>query len=193
MTGKYVKYEDIYTEGITRITAQDFRYAKALNKSIKLLAMSKETQDGYTAMVAPCMISCSHPLYCVSDVYNAVFVHSNMLGDSMYYGAGAGKLPTASAVVSDVVDCARHLGKTVTCIWDEEQVKLQDYRKIKRQFFVRVKQEGEARAEELFGKCEKLELIPGEFGFLTEVMSEGEFEEKAAALPEMITRIRVEN
>jgi homoserine dehydrogenase len=111
----------------------------------------------------------------------------------MYYGAGAGKLPTASAVVSDVVDCARHLGKTVTCIWDEEQVKLQDYRKIKRQFFVRVKQEGEARAEAVFGKCEKLELIPGEFGFLTEVMSEGEFEEKAAALPEMITRIRVEN
>lgn len=77
-------------------------------------------------MVAPFLISREHPLYSVNDVFNAVYVHGNMLGDSMYYGRGAGKLPTASAVVSDVVDCARHQGKTIMCFWDEEKVEVAD-------------------------------------------------------------------
>ena len=192
MTGKYVKYEDIYTEGITQITSADFKYAKALNKSIKLLAMSKDEGDGYVAMVAPCMISQEHPLFCVSDVFNAVFVRGNMLGDSMYYGRGAGKLATASAVVADVVDCARHIGKTVTCIWDEEVVELKDYMDSAKKFFVRVKNEGADRAATLFGYIEKIEVVDGEFGFVTEVMTEREFADKAAQLSEMITRIRVE-
>ena len=192
MTGKYVKYEDIYTEGITKITSVDFKYAKALNKSIKLLAMSKDEGDGYVAMVAPCMISQEHPLFCVSDVFNAVFVHGNMLGDSMFYGRGAGKLATASAVVADIVDCARHLGKTVTCLWDEEVVELKDYMDSAKKFFVRVKKEGVDTAANLFGDFEKIEVIDGEFGFVTEVMTEREFAEKSAKLPEMISRIRVE-
>lgn len=192
MTGKYVKYENIYTEGITKITSADFKYAKALNKSIKLLAMSKDEGDGYVAMVAPCMISQEHPLFCVSDVFNAVFVHGNMLGDSMFYGRGAGKLATASAVVADIVDCARHLGKTVTCLWDEEVVELKDYMDSAKKFFVRVKKEGADTAANLFGDFEKIEVIDGEFGFVTEVMTEREFAEKSAKLPEMITRIRVE-
>ena len=112
MLGKTVHYEDIYTEGITAITSADFLYAKKLNRTVKLLAMSKLQEDGCFVMVAPFMISNHNPLHGISDVFNAVFVHSNMLGDSMYYGRGAGKLPTASAVVSDVVDCARHQGKT---------------------------------------------------------------------------------
>ena len=111
MCGKNVNYEEIYTEGITKITAADFLYAKQMDKSIKLLAMSRDREDGFFAMVAPFMISRSHPLYSVSGVFNAIYVHGNMLGDSMYYGRGAGKLPTASAVVSDVVDCARHQGQ----------------------------------------------------------------------------------
>ena len=192
MTGKYVKYEDVYTEGITQITSADFKYAKALNKSIKLLAMSKDEGDGYVAMVAPCMISQEHPLFCVSDVFNAVFVRGNMLGDSMYYGRGAGKLATASAVVAYVVDCARHIGKTVTCIWDEEVVELKDYMDSAKKFFVRVKNEGADRAATLFGYIEKIEVVDGEFGFVTEVMTEREFADKAAQLSEMITRIRVE-
>ena len=192
MTGKYVKYEDIYTEGITKITSADFKYAKALNKSIKLLAMSKDEGDGYVAMVAPCMISQEHPLFCVSDVFNAVFVRGNMLGDSMFYGRGAGKLATASAVVGDVVDCARHLGKTVTCIWDEEVVELKDYMDSAKKFFVRVKNEGVDEAAALFGDIDKIEVVDGEFGFVTDVMTEREFADKAAELTEMITRIRVE-
>lgn len=192
MTAKYVKYEDIYTEGITKITSADFKYAKALQKSIKLLAMSKDEGDGYVAMVAPCMISQEHPLFCVSDVFNAVFVHGNMLGDTMFYGRGAGKLATASAVVADVVDCARHLGKTVTCLWDEEVITLKDYKDSSKKFFVRVKEEGAGKVAELFGDVEKIRILEGEFGFVTEVMTEREFAEKAEALPEMITRIRVE-
>lgn len=192
MTGKYVKYEDIYTEGITKITSADFKYAKALNKSIKLLAMSKDEGDGYMAMVSPCMISQEHPLYCVNDVFNAVFVRGNMLGDSMFYGRGAGKLATASAVVADVIDSARHLGKTVTCIWDEEVVGLKDYKDSAKKFFVRVKSEGADKAASLFGYIEKIEVVDGEFGFVTEVMTEREFASKVEQLPEMITRIRVE-
>ena len=193
MTGKYVKYQDIYTEGITKITSVDFKYAKALNKSIKLLAMSKDEGDGYVAMVAPCMISQEHPLFCVSDVFNAVFVHGNMLDDAMFYGRGAGKLATASAVVADVVDCARHLGKTVNCLWDEEPVQLKDYKDSAKKFFVRVKNEGADKAASVFGYIEKIEVAEGEFGFVTEVMTEREFADKVEQLPEMISRIRVEN
>ena len=91
MSGKNVNYEEIYTEGITKITAADFLYAKQMDKSIKLLAMSRDREDGFFAMVAPFMISRSHPLYSVSGVFNAIYVHGNMLGDSMYYGRGAGK------------------------------------------------------------------------------------------------------
>lgn len=192
MTGKNVRYQDIYTEGITKITATDFLYAKALGRSIKLLAMSKETEKGYVALVAPFMISSEHPLCNVNDVYNAVFVRGNMLGDSMYFGRGAGKLPTASAVVSDVVDCARHIGKTIICIWEEEDVVLAKMEDSEKAFFVRVQNSGEAQAEALFGAKEKIRVAEGEFGFVTEVMTEKEFAEKADKLPEMITRIRME-
>ena len=104
----------------------------------------------------------------------------------------SGKLATASAVVADVVDCARHLGKTVTCLWDEEVITLKDYKDSSKKFFVRVKEEGDGKVTELFGDVEKIRILDGEFGFVTEVMSEREFAEKAEALPEMITRIRVE-
>ena len=192
MTGKYVKYQDIYTEGITKISAEDFRYAKELQTSIKLLGMSKDTASGYEAMVAPFMISDDHPLHAVNGVFNAIFVHGNMLGDSMFYGRGAGKLPTASAVVSDVVDCSRHLGKTIICIWDKEEVALKDYRDSSKQFFLRVKREGLERAKELFEIEKVIEIVEGEAGLVTKEITEREFEEKASKLPEMITRIRME-
>ncbi|MFI3214146.1 MAG: homoserine dehydrogenase [Eubacteriales bacterium] len=192
MIGKTVCYEDIYTEGITKITASDFVYAKALGKSIKLLGSSKKTEAGYVAMVAPFMISNTHPLYSVNDVFNAVFVEGNMLGDSMYYGRGAGKLPTASAVVSDVVDCARHIGKTVTCIWESEKVELASYKESKKKFFGRVEGDNQVGVKEVFGDIEFVQAVDGEFGFVTEVMSEADFEEKAAKLEGLITRIRIE-
>lgn len=193
---KNVKYEDIYTEGITKITAADFLYAKEMDMTVKLLAMSKEKDGEYFAMVAPFLISSEHPLYSVNDVFNAVFVHGNMLGDSMYYGRGAGKLPTASAVVSDVVDCARHIGKTIMCFWEDEDVKLAGIDNISRKFFLRVDAAGadEAKAKEIFGdgKVVKVSGLPDEFGFVTGVMTEKAFKEKAEKLGAMISRIRIE-
>ncbi|MCI8932301.1 MAG: homoserine dehydrogenase [Lachnospiraceae bacterium] len=194
MTGKNVKYEDIYTEGITKITATDFIYAKALGRSIKLLAMSRECEDGsFYAMVAPFMIPMSHPLYSVTGVFNAVFVHGNMLGDSMYYGKGAGKLPTASAVVSDVVDCARHIGKTIMCFWDDEDVRQTKVDNIKHRFFVRTKADLEKAAIDIFGMMRVVVAdVEGEYAFITEEMSEKEFDDKAEKLGCILNRIRLE-
>ena len=193
---KNVKYEDIYTEGITKITAADFLYAKAMDKSIKLLAMSKDMGNEYFAMVAPCMISREHPLYSVNDVFNAVFVHGNMLGDSMYYGRGAGKLPTASAVVSDVVDCARHIGKTVMCFWEDEDVKLASIDSVSRKFFVRADKAkaDEAKVKAVFGNVEfvTVDSITNEVAFVTEVLTEKAFKEKVEELGAVISRIRIE-
>lgn len=197
MLGKTVHYEDIYTEGITAITSADFLYAKKLNRTVKLLAMSKLQEDGCFVMVAPFMISNHNPLHGISDVFNAVFVHSNMLGDSMYYGRGAGKLPTASAVVSDVVDCARHQGKTVMCLWDKEEVKPLDYTLAVRKFFVRVDGNAlsEAQARELFGEIEviRLEEKPQEYGFVTPLMQEKEFERISSGVEGILGRIRLED
>lgn len=190
MCGKNVRYQDIYTEGITKITADDFKYAKVMDCTIKLLGLAKEENGGLYAMVSPFLISKSHPLSMVNDVFNAVCVHGNMLGDSMYYGRGAGKLPTASAVVSDVVDCARHIGKIITCFWDAEDVKLTNVDEVERAFFVRVEKAKEQEAKETFGDVKEITAgVDGEFAFVTRRMSEKEFNEKAEKVG-VISRIR---
>ena len=192
MCGKNVKYEEIYTEGITRISSADFLYAKQMNKSVKLLAMSRDTENGFFAMVAPFMISKEHPLYCVNDVFNAIYVHGNMLGDSMYYGRGAGKLPTASAVVSDVVDCARHQGKTVMCFWENEDVKVVNIENDKGKFFVRVDSDKKDAAIEAFGALAEINVgIEKEFAFMTQVMTEKGFNDKIEKIGGCINRIRI--
>lgn len=190
MCGKNVRYQDIYTEGITKITADDFKYAKVMDCTIKLLGLAKEENGGLYAMVSPFLISKNHPLSMVNDVFNAVCVHGNMLGDSMYYGRGAGKFPTASAVVSDVVDCARHIGKIITCFWDAEDVKLTNVDEVERAFFVRVEKAKEQEAKETFGDVKEVTAgVDGEFAFVTGRMSEKEFNEKAEKVG-VISRIR---
>ena len=191
--GKNVKYEDIYTEGITKITSDDFKYAKAMNSSIKLLAQSKEKDGKVYAMVSPFLISKNHPLAMVNGVFNAVFVHGNMLGDSMYYGRGAGKLATASAVVADVIDCARHIGKKITCFWDAENVELAGVEDRCGRFFVRVAADKEKEAIHTFESMSVIEAdVAGEFAFVTEEMTEKEFNKKAEAVG-IISRIRIED
>lgn len=192
MCSKNVKYEEIYTEGITKITSKDFLYAKQMNKSIKLLAMSRDTEHGFFAMVAPFMISREHPLYSVNDVFNAVYVHGNMLGETMYYGRGAGKLPTASAVVSDVVDCARHQGKTVMCFWESEDVKVAGIEEDQGKFFVRVAADKKDVAIDVFGSLAEVNAgIEDEFGFMTQVMTEKDFNKKIERIGGCINRIRI--
>ena len=191
--GKNVNFEHIYTEGITKITTNDFAYAKKAGYTIKLLAMSKEVDGKYFAMVTPCMINDQNPLYFVNDVFNGILVHGNTLGNTMYYGAGAGKLPTASAVVSDIIDCVKHLGKTVFCFWDKEELTLSSMDDSVKRFFVRVKDADFAKAKEVFGDVEEINAqIAGEKGFFTQAMSEKAFKEKSAQVGEIISRIRVE-
>ena len=195
MSGKTVDFKQIYTEGITVVTPADFSYAAKLNMTIKLLAMAKEKEDGYLAAVAPYMITKENPLAGVNDVFNAVFVKGNTLGDSMYYGRGAGKLPTASAVVGDVVECARNFGEHLPCLWEEENFSLKDFSSAKGRFFVRVNKADEAKANELFGSVEKiyLENYPEEFGFMSGEMTEAEFEQKKAQLSGFVSRIRLKD
>ena len=190
--GKTVNYEEIQTEGITKITTEDFKYMKEIGATIKLLGMSKDVDGKYFAMVAPFVLFPANPLYSVSDVFNGILVRGNMVGDTMYYGRGAGKLPTASAVVADVIECARNIGKNVYCFWNPEKLELTSNDDAKRKFFVRVASTDVAAIENVFGKVQVINAgIEGETGFITEVMSEKEYKEKADKLA-VVSMVRVE-
>ena len=148
-------------------------------------------------MVCPCLLNDSHPLYHVDGVFNAVFVRGNMLGDAMFYGSGAGKLPTASAVVGDVVDAAKNMGRTVMPVWTNEKISLTDKADTEKKFFVRIKGTPEEYAEKIegvFGKTETivLENVEGEFGFMTEKIKESVYEEKASQFSNILHMMRVE-
>lgn len=190
--GQQVDFEDIHTEGITKISATDIKYAKAMGRAIKLLASSKKVGDGYVAMVAPFLLPQSHPLYSVNDVFNAIFVHGNVLGDAMFYGSGAGKLPTASAVVADIVDIAKHKDVNVAIEWSSKKLELVDYKNSQNRFFVRTTAD-QAAVEKVFGAVEYVvaEGVTGEVGFVTGSMSEAEYEKKAAELGNVVQMIRV--
>lgn len=104
-----VTFTDVYTEGITKIQAKDIRYAHELGYEIKLLGIAKQAEDGVEVKVHPTMIPQNHPLASVKDSFNAVFVHGDAVDDAMFYGRGAGSLPTGSAVVGDILDVARNM------------------------------------------------------------------------------------
>ena len=194
MTGKNVDSDQIYTEGITRITTADFDYAKAAGMTIKLLAIGRLTEEGRVlAMVAPFLVGNAHPLAMVNDVFNAIFITGNMLGDSMYYGRGAGKLPTASAVVSDVIDCARNQGRTIPCFWDPESAEVADVSETEQRYFLRVKASAKAEAEAAFpGRILELPGRQEDFGLFTGAMKEKDFNEKYSSLGDRaLGRIRL--
>ena len=182
MTGKYVDSEKLYTEGITKITTADFEYAKAAEMSIKLLATAKEQEDGsLLGMVAPFMLGKEHPLAMVNDVFNAVMVTGNMLGDAMFYGKGAGKLPTASAVVADVIECARNQGRTLSCGWESEPAKLADVKEAESAFFVRARISARKKVEETFADGEMIQVSgrTEDFGYFTKSMTEKVFQDRS--------------
>lgn len=185
-TGHEVNYEDIYTEGITKITDVDFRYAEKMGTSVKLFGTSQIDGDKVHAWVAPVMIGKDHPLYMVSDVFNGILVEGNMLGTSMYYGSGAGKLPTASAVVADIIEEAQNLKSNVRLGWDAKRLEIAPMLSSRHRYFVRVAgtlADKDKTVEEAFGKVEKIVLDgTGEFAFVTEEMPEATFMAKKAEL-----------
>ena len=191
--GQQVDYTDIFTEGITKITSQDVAYAKAMKRGIKLIARSY-TKDGKVyAMVSPMMIRKKNPLYPVNGVFNAIMVRGNMLGEVMFYGMGAGKLPTASAVVSDVIDAAKHRFVNIPIMWDREKLTLGAKDDMECRFFVRVAAADADKAKKIFDIHKTVELADaaGEFAFVTKTMTEKAFAEACEGLP-IISSIRYE-
>lgn len=195
--GKFLNYEKIHTEGITRITPEDMEYAKVMGMSIKLLATSRKlSEDSYYAVVAPFLVGKNNPLYSVNDVYNGIFVHGNVLGDAMFYGSGAGKLPTASAVVADVVDEAKHLHENMPNEWNDQPLPLADPDQVSGRFFVRVQTTDLSLIRSVFGTIEQIQVpkAEGETGFVTAQMTLGQYKAKATEIKaEILSMIRIKD
>ena len=199
VVGQQVDYEDVHTEGITKISTLDFAYAKAMNASIKLLGTSKKKNGKIYSMVAPVMIGKNHPLFHVNDVFNGIFVHGNVLDDAMFYGRGAGKLPTASAVVSDIVDAVKNIGSNVPVIWEEEKYELGAFGDFENKFFVRMKDKGldddqmmdilNAFGDVLYVKAPG---VTDELAFITKEIKESVFAEGIKKFTDVHSVIRVD-
>ncbi len=150
---------------------------------MKLFGSSRMNGDQVHAWVAPVMVGKAHPLYSVSDVFNGILVRGNMLGETMYYGSGAGKLPTASAVVADIVEAAQNLDQNVKLGWNGERLQIADPGTSCHRYFVRIAGEMAKKlpqVQDVFGVVEAVALEgQPEFAVLTEQMSQAQFAEKA--------------
>jgi homoserine dehydrogenase len=154
--GCQIPFNEIHTEGITSITRDDILFGHEMNCAIKLVAAAKKDGGGIRAGVFPVMLNFTNPLADVEDVFNAILVKGDAIGDVMFYGKGAGKLPTASAVVGDVIDTAKHLDNMINDIpEDGEAVEILDIGRTNSAFFVRLKVKNARLFEE-----EARELLP---------------------------------
>ena len=154
-----VVFSDVYTEGITKITAADIAYAKEFDSVIKLLGVARNAVDGIEVGVYPVMLSKDHPLASVRESFNAVFIHGDAVDDAMFYGRGAGEMPTASAVAGDVIDVARDLAYdctgriSCTCY---RQIPVKDFGEVQNKFFLRMQVKNRpgvlARIAQVFGE-----------------------------------------
>ncbi len=196
VSGREVDYNDVHTEGITGITDVDFRYADKMNMSIKLVGSSFIEDGKATAWVAPFMIGKDNPLYSVQGVYNGIMIESNMLGTSMFYGSGAGRLPTASAVVADLTEEARHLNDNIPIGWNNERLMIEPMDECISRFYARISGSADdaAAVEQIFGNCQIFSLgLPDEFAVLTAPVSEKKFREDIAPLSRnVLATIRAE-
>jgi homoserine dehydrogenase len=190
---KEVDYEDIYTEGITKITSEDFKYADKAGMAIKLLATSRKVGEKYYAMVVPTMVTADCPLYSVTDVFNAVLVKGNIVGDLMFYGSGAGSLPTAAAVASDVIEAAKHPHCSVSIPWKREKLQFSDWKEEEKRFFVRFRGDSDKDAVIKSLEPTKAYELDGmdEYAIVTSKMSEKQFEETIEKLDGVISILRV--
>ncbi|MBR1874389.1 MAG: homoserine dehydrogenase [Eubacterium sp.] len=189
--GAQVDYEDIHTEGITDISATDIAYAKKLGYMIRLLGMSTRSDGKLYALVAPFMIPHSDPLYSVGGVFNAITLTGNMLGEVMFYGQGAGKDATASAVVTDIVEAVKNRDTAVTIRWDEEKQTISSTGSMVSRFFVRLDAGSRDAVGTVFPGAELTEGVKdNEIGFVTDEMSEKDFENALGKLNGVVKSIR---
>ena len=189
--GRHISYKNVHTEGITAIDPTDIAYAERLGMRIRLLAMSKRTAEGTWAMVAPMLVPSDNMLYHVEGVLNAVCVHGNALGDAMFYGSGAGSLPTASAVAGDVISAARHLSRTMASDWTGETMPLLGVDDVRHSFFARFAGDEDA-AKSAFGNVTIVSgVADGEIGVVTEEMAEKDFVRACEASGAVIKTLRL--
>lgn len=180
--GKYVNSEEIPTEGITKITLEDVAYAEEFGAVIKLLGMANRAEDGVYARVCPVMLKKTNPLAGIDDVFNGILVKGDALGDVMFYGRGAGSLPTASAVVSDIMDAVKHKNKHIILGWTEGEdgyLKCGDEQKFR--YYVRLSGNSDASADFCRDGFNVISLdgekYENEFAVFTPEMTGFEFEE----------------
>lgn len=187
-TGKKIDYSKVHTEGITSLTLRDTGYADELGSVIKLLGYCKKLDNGKVDIkVAPMMVEDEQPLSTVAGVYNGIQVKGNAIGDAMFYGPGAGKLPTASAVVGDVIDIAKNPGRVGRVLWrDTGEDLILDSNEAVCAYFVRIAAEDKGKAaadiKTLFGEITVIDKYDDELGFLTSEMQEGELKAKLTDL-----------
>lgn len=195
--GKHIYPDNVYTKGISEITLDDVKYADSLNYVIKLIGDVKKTEDGkLDILVAPMLLSKDCILSDINDVFNGILVKGDCTGDVMFYGKGAGKLPTASAVVADVVDCAKHLNARKRIFWtDSDESQVASYKDSKTAMYIRVAGKGEM-AQSLFPDSEIMKA-DGNTVLMTQEYKFGEIEEKIAKLNEngekVLSAIRIGN
>ncbi|ERL05337.1 homoserine dehydrogenase [Oribacterium sp. oral taxon 078 str. F0263] len=183
-SGNRCRHEDIYTEGIRNVSAIDFEYAEKLGMNIRLLGSVQAVEDRYFAYVAPVMIGSSDPLYPVDGVFNGIRIVGNCLGTTMLYGMGAGKLPTASAVVSDIIAAVRHRGHFQGIGWSEKMIEIEPMGSNAFRYLARIEGTPEGLEEalrEAFLEEEtpfrpiRLNGRSDEFGVLTDILFEEDF------------------
>ena len=192
--GQQIDFEDVYTEGITKVTASDICYAKALGCKIKLLGTYKNVNGRHFAMVAPKMVPYEQPLSTVSGVFNSIFVTGNMLGNAMFYGAGAGKLPTASAVIADVVEAINMMNQNIRILWEADKLTLTSTDDFEQKVFVRMKDcVDKEKVAAVFGDVNVVEAdgVTGEYAFVTDVMKEKDLKEKVGEFSEILGYLRM--
>lgn len=198
--GKHVYPDYIHTEGITAITKADVEYAEVWGGKVKLIGSVKKCANGkILPMVRPAFVCNDMQLSNISDVFNGITVYGDGFDEVMFYGRGAGKLPTASAVLGDVIDCARLSGTSVSQTWEDSENAdfIEDYKNDTVAMYVRTSGADKAQIEKLFGNVEYLvkdNAPEGEIAFITPELVEKDIDEKLSALNgEILGKIRVLN
>lgn len=196
--GKHIYPKWVHCEGITKLTLQDVEYAENWGGAIKLIGSVKKTDDGkILPMVRPAFVCNNNQLSHISDVFNGIMVYGDAVDEVMFYGRGAGKLPTASAIVADIVDAAKMSGTSISQTWEDsaDSSFIADYKDDVLPIYVRIKGVSKAQAEKIFGGAEFLsrkDQPADEIAFIAPAMKERDFDKKLAELGgEVLGTIRV--
>lgn len=198
--GKHVYPDWVHCEGISSITAEDAKYAESWGGAVKLIGSVKKTADGkILPIVRPAFVCGANQLSSVNDVFNGIMVYGDAIDQVMFYGRGAGKFPTASAIVADLIDAAKMKGTSISQVWEDSKDNsfIADYKEDVLPFYVRVQGVSKDKAKEVFGEVEFLtrENCPAdEIAFITPEIKEKDFDEKLASLGgKVLGTIRVLN